>query len=526
MVNVREDNRKPLRVAVYCRVSTEDQAESGTIENQVQFAKSYCELYGIEIHDWYLDEGVSGTIPFDQRLEGNRLLADADRKLFDQMLHYRLDRLGRSAFVIFSAFEALKSRCITLKSMTEPFDTSSPFGEFVMGILAMVAGYERASILERTMQGKRRKVREGYWVGGQAPLGYKKVRDLDNSGRVNGVRLEIDEEGAEVVRLIFRIYTQERIGIIHIAERLNVQDVPTAYRRRGVKGPHIKANAWDPTRVSNILKNETYAGVYHWTQAGKDPIEHKVPSVVERSTWEEAQRLLQRNWEWASRNAKRDYLLRGLLYCGVCGRRYVGAGHHKRKAFVYRCSRAGCPSPKVNAGVLEELVWDDISGFVENPGPVLELIRHKLQAETVEDTESELHQVEKAITSIMEERQTIVYLLRKKRLSEAEADAQLVSTMRELDILKGRKQTLEARQLDSRAKQAYLLSAEGLLERLSDSVHDADPHIKRDVMTTLVSRIAVNPGEDESPNIEIKYLFGTIACNDSPEGRFPQIRRR
>ncbi|MCL6478800.1 MAG: recombinase family protein [Peptococcaceae bacterium] len=71
-----------MKVAVYCRVSTDDQADARTIENQVDFARGYCRLHGLDIYDFYLDEGVSGAIPVENRPEGLRLLADARRGCF------------------------------------------------------------------------------------------------------------------------------------------------------------------------------------------------------------------------------------------------------------------------------------------------------------------------------------------------------------------------------------------------------------------------------------------------------------
>ena len=120
--------------------------------------------------------GVSGTVPLEKRPQGALLLEDAKKGKFKQVVVYRLDRIGRTGLVILSAWEALKQQGVALKSLTEPFDTSQPFGEFVMGILAMVAGYERDSLVIRTTEGRRRKAREGYWTGGRAPLGYRVIK--------------------------------------------------------------------------------------------------------------------------------------------------------------------------------------------------------------------------------------------------------------------------------------------------------------------------------------------------------------
>ena len=202
MFNHNGDDSPLLKVAFYARVSTDDQAERETIQNQVDIAATLCPAMGLEVVDSYLDDGVSGMIPLEQRPEGARLLNDARQGLFKQVVVYRLDRIGRKALVILSSWEELKEHGVAVRSLTEPFDTAQPFGEFVMGILAMVAGYERDSIISRTTEGRRRKAREGKWTGGRAPLGYKVVAGF----------LEVDEEESELVQRIFRQYTEERLS--------------------------------------------------------------------------------------------------------------------------------------------------------------------------------------------------------------------------------------------------------------------------------------------------------------------------
>ena len=215
------EGEAPLKVALYARVSTEDQMERETIQNQVQIANTLCPATGLEIVATYLDDGVSGTIALENRPQGAQLLQDASKGIFKQVVVYRLDRIGRTGLVILSAWEALKQRGIALRSLTEPFDTAQPFGEFVMGILAMVAGYERDSIVARTTAGRRQKASEGYWTGGRAPLGYKVDYELLSNGKRGRGFLVVDEEEAELVRHIFTQYTEGRVSGWHIATQLN-----------------------------------------------------------------------------------------------------------------------------------------------------------------------------------------------------------------------------------------------------------------------------------------------------------------
>ena len=147
-----------------------------------------------------------------------------------------------------------------------------------MGILAMVAGYERDSIVSRTTEGRRRKAREGKWTGGRAPLGCRVTE---------GMR-DVDEEEAGLVRDIYSWYTEERMSGQGIATYLNANGILTQASRRGFDNKRIKSpNHWDHTRVLSILKNETYAGVRHVGKRGKgDIISQEVPAVISRETWQ------------------------------------------------------------------------------------------------------------------------------------------------------------------------------------------------------------------------------------------------
>lgn len=227
-----KNNKMPLKVAVYPRVSSEEQVERKTIENQLEFGRKYCDLHQLEVVEWFKDEGVTGTIPLDSREAGARVLEDARLGRFDLLLIYRLDRLGRSARVILNAVYELEQHGVKIRSMTEPFDTGDPSGRFLLTILAGVADLERETILDRMWHGANRAAREGKWLGGIVPYGY----------RVNAEkRLEIVEEPlpgmeiseADVIRLIYRLIAEQGYSTIKVADYLNALGVPPSYTKDG-----------------------------------------------------------------------------------------------------------------------------------------------------------------------------------------------------------------------------------------------------------------------------------------------------
>src|ERR687894_758161 len=184
---------KPERVALYLRVSSEEQRDRETIELQREFLEQYRTLMEMEVTDVYEDDGISGTIPVHERPEGRRLLVDAREGKFGTVLVYKLDRLGRSLLVIVDGHDRLQGAGVSLRSATEPIDTSTPSGRLIFQMLASFAEYERETIGERTRAGLHRAFRNGKHAG-RVPYGYR-VRGEDGL-------LEVVEEEAAIVREI------------------------------------------------------------------------------------------------------------------------------------------------------------------------------------------------------------------------------------------------------------------------------------------------------------------------------------
>jgi site-specific DNA recombinase len=184
---------KPERVALYLRVSSEEQRDRETIEIQREFLEQYRSLYELEVADIYEDDGVSGTIPLHERPEGRRLLQDAKEERFGAVLIYKLDRLGRTLLVIVDAHDRLQEAGAALRSATEPIDTSDPSGRLIFQMLASFAEYDKENIAERTRSGLRRAFSRGTHTG-SIPYGYTIA--------VEGGGFEVVEAEAAVVREI------------------------------------------------------------------------------------------------------------------------------------------------------------------------------------------------------------------------------------------------------------------------------------------------------------------------------------
>jgi site-specific DNA recombinase len=201
-----------MAVGVYLRVSTEEQRERQSIATQRDFGGRYCDLHQLPIHAVYADDGVSGIVPLDRRPEGAKLLRDARLKKFDQLLVYKLDRLGRETRLTLEAVAELERCGVRVRSMTEEFDSQTPIGRLMITMLSGFAAHEREVIRERSMAGTERKAEAGVWLGGITPYGYHK------EGMKGQSQLVINEETipgfdlseAEVIRTIYRMCAKQK----------------------------------------------------------------------------------------------------------------------------------------------------------------------------------------------------------------------------------------------------------------------------------------------------------------------------
>ena len=265
-------------------MSSEEQRERATIELQREFLEQYRELYGLEVHDTYADDGVSGTVALHERPGGQRLLADAREGKFGAVLVYRLDRLGRSLLVIVDAHDRLQEAGVALRSATEPIDTSTPSGRLIFQMLASFAEYERASIRERTQAGQRRAYRNGRH-GGAIPYGYDIAPD--------GAFVVVEEEAA-VVRQIITNIAEGGSSAYAETKRLNAEGVPspgTRYKGRA----RTNGESWADSSVRHLVNQRAYSGRHVVTLEGGEIIERPVSAIVSPALQAKAQQATARN---------------------------------------------------------------------------------------------------------------------------------------------------------------------------------------------------------------------------------------
>ncbi|MBE0657624.1 MAG: recombinase family protein [Bryobacteraceae bacterium] len=525
-----------MAVAIYTRVSTEEQQQRQSIRTQIEFGERYCQLHRLDVHRIYSDESISGTIPLERRPEGSQILQDARLKKFDQLLVYRLDRLGRDTLLTLNAVADLEALGVRIRSMTEEFDTATPTGRLMLTLLSGFATHEREVIRERCVAGTLRVAETGVWLGGIVPFGYRKV------GEKRDARLVVSEDPipglvmseAEVIREVFRMAAVDKRSCRSIAERLNSLGVPCAYARDGrlaLRGKRKErtSGVWRPGRIRGLLINKTYMGIHEFgkrTRSGRAVITRSVPAIVTEDTWRKAQGNLRSNILFAPRNAKNQYLLRGLIKCALCGHTYVGVAANRpngKREFYYRCNAAH--SPSIYAGVgrcqskpvrgedLERQVWSDIESFLRNPEPLLEQLHARLEsaARDLTGIREQATQLAELIAAKSDERNRMLALYRRGRLSDADLDAQLAEIDREQANLDAQLSEAQSRLSGADSVSSTVSSAQDFLERLRDRLDQPTTwQQKRRLVEVLVAGVTVDTVEEcgvRQTRTTISYRF-------------------
>lgn len=355
-------------VAIYARVSTQEQAEEGTsLEFQHEQLMGYCRAQGWEVFREYVDRGFTGKN--GNRPELKRLLADARLGRFGKVVVFKLDRLARKLRLLLEMEEDLKEHGVALVSVKDSIDTSTAMGRTVFQMFGLVAEWERETIVERTRSGRQQRYKQGCWAAGRAPYGYAYNRETK--------KLDIDEATAPIVRRIFQEYADGRT-LVQIMHGLNGNGI--APRRK-------QSRAWVATAVRDILVNPAYKGqlaVNHYQHIAKvyriDMSKAsiiKVPAIVTEALWDRAQKRRKENRAVRLSRRRAPWLLQGLVTCGVCGYSYRTQTYNRNGRRVYSCRGRSsyahldgspkCTCPNWDADVLENEVWRRVEAILNDP---------------------------------------------------------------------------------------------------------------------------------------------------------------
>lgn len=330
--------REKVKVYTYTRVSTTMQIDGYSLDAQKARMKAFADYNEYEIAGEYEDAGKSGK-SIEGRADFNRMMDDikSNKDGVAFVLVFKLSRFGRNAADVLSTLQIMQDFGVNLICVEDGIDSSKDAGKLMISVLSAVAEIERENIRVQTMEGRIQKAREGRWNGGFAPYGYQLV-----SGN-----LEINEEEAVAIRVIFEQYVNTDIGANGIAKYLENHGIKKMQRQNG-KNPLFDAHL-----IRLILKNPVYCGKIaygrrrtekvHGTRNEYQLVEQdnylivdgKHDAIVSDDVWQAAQvKLLSQAKKYEHVNKGKEehtHLLSGIVKCPVCGAGMYGNKSIKRK---------------------------------------------------------------------------------------------------------------------------------------------------------------------------------------------------
>jgi site-specific DNA recombinase len=474
-----------LKVALYLRVSTEDQAKEGySLEVQEEYLRDYVKREKSHIYKVYIDDGISGYIKDRPAL--NRLFADAKDGKFHIVLVHKLDRFSRNLRDLLNLVEELSSYGVGFKSATEVFDTTNSAGKLMFQQLGSFAEFERNRIKERVFPGMIKGVMKGNWQGARfAPYGYRynKKKQL----------LQVVPQEAEIVKTIYTMYltgntTSEITAYLYRRE----------FKTRTGRRFHSKL-------VCDILKNKVYTGKLVWnrrhyskkekTKGGygkgyrylsgepSDVVEaqgrHK--PIISDDDFKRVQLRLLNNRKTICRVFnKHEHLLTGIIRCAYCGSNYLGltsTSNHttKKRKKLYRCRLKGetrsieCNNKNIVAASYDEFALKVLEKIVTHKTikdkRYTELI--KAMGNPADEIMAQLNSIEKLLKENQEKQKKLTVLYLNREVGQEVYNDSQIPFKEEEDKLKRQMRVLEVKLLEKENAKDY----NNLLASLLDNPH-------------------------------------------------------
>jgi site-specific DNA recombinase len=394
----------------------------------------------------------------------------AQEGLIEGILLLSPDRLARKQAHQIILMEEFQKRNIQVFFTTQTLGDSAE-DRLMLQIQGSISEYERAKIYDRTRRGTKHSVKKGQVLGTNTPFGYRFVRKTDKTL----AHWEVDPQEADIVRRVYNLYLKDGLKGSTIAKRLEAEGIPSrsSYKK------------WWPSLIYSILKNKTYIGIAqmyktrcvepkksakinqyrHNKKSSKedrpeeDWIAISVPSIIDIPTWEAAQERLKVNGLHSKRNnLKNEYLLRGLVLCGLCGSMAPGAVSNKNTYYSCGAKRNRNLTTKphdeiisIQRPMLDKNVWDGLVTLLDDPENLRVQLQAKLERKNIYP--ASIQQTDSKIEKDLEKLD-----VQKKRIIDAYREAVIT-----LDELKEQKSKIaNDRRILEAKKKAFLGQQESL----------------------------------------------------------------
>lgn len=324
-----------MKAVIYARYSSHNQREE-SIEGQVRECKEFAARNNIVIINEYIDRAISGKT--DHRPSFQRLINDSEKRKFDAVIMYTLDRFTRNRYdsAIYKA--KLKKNGVKIYYAKQPMP-DTPEGIILESVLEGYAEYYSENLARSIKRGLKENALKGQVVT-IPPYGYTVGSDH---------KLQINPIQAKAVQAIYEQYAAGKAQH-QIIEWLNEQGYKTAH-----------GNNFNKNSLPRILRNDVYIGTYRYADV---VIENIVPPIIDKALFDKVQSMIKRNYSTRAKSkAIDDYLLTGKIFCGICGKPMIGESGTSKTGRIYhyyKCSgrklRSGCKKKIEKKEWLEELI--------------------------------------------------------------------------------------------------------------------------------------------------------------------------
>ena len=521
-----------MNCAIYARVSTPRQAQTQTIEQQLQRLAAAVAARGWELPSTriFRDDGFTGSSLNRPGLD--RLREAVARREIDHVLITAPDRLARNYVQQVLLLDEFERAACQIEFLDRPM-SQDPHDQLLLQIRGAVAEYERTLVADRMRRGRQAKLQAGLllpWT--KVPYGYRV--DPERPRDPAGVHLEPAE--AAIVAELFATYLEPGQTIYGLTKHLLSLQVPTMHRN----------SRWHPSTIRNILHNPVYTGnvyigrtracaarqrlspllplgrtgksrtmtaVTEWT------LITQIPAIITQEQFDAVQAKLAHNQQFVRRNnTAHEYLLRAMVSCGLCqlaclARTNGGNAYYVCRGKLHRSlsdEPEPCPSRMAPAGQLDTLVWHDIETVIRNPELISQALQRATQGAWVpQELQARQEQVRKATASLEQqlERLTDAYLgavipLEEYRRRRHELEERQKALARQAAQL----ETSVERQIEV---STLVDSIEAFCARIQLGLEQATFEQRRQVVELLVDRVVVTNDE-----VEIRYVIPTTSASE------------
>ena len=517
-------SHQKLRVAAYCRVSTDSEEQINSYKNQLAYytekinSKTEWKFAGI-----YADEGITGT-SMKHREDFKRMLRACREGRIDLILCKSVSRFGRNSVDVLRTIRALRERDIGVLFEKEAVDTRTMNSELILAFHSAFSQSESESISGNVRWGLRKAYENGTIQIGPNLYGFRKGQD-------GGV--EIDEEKAAVIRQIARWFL-DGDSLHAIVTKLSEHHIPSP------KGK----DTWNTPTIRSILSNEKYKGdallqktyrpslfsdraVQNDGDLPKYYVEGVLPRILEPEVFDRIQE------ELAKRGAKRPtsekaktpfgrysgkYALSTLVVCGKCGALYRRVTWYRKgeKQVMWRCGtrldgKANCPdSPTLEEAVLQGAVMEAISKQYIHKDEALEVTMQSIRSVLTPETAESEYAIRTKINELQKERKNLIA----KALAEnddGKYDFQFTRIKQELEQLQAQLEGVQAMQTTQAVDEARMAEIAALLEQFQKSGLPFDDLLVRKVVETVQV--------ESAEKLEVTFMDGNRRVVPISEGR-------